>query len=253
MATVDLERAENLYNSNVYSGNTNAWEDAASLYRAQAFFRALNDGGVLNGLDSILDVGCGSGGVISKLCPMISSAFPMMKIKFMGIDLSPHAINVANQLYPDAASKGAEFVNCTVEAVDSNQKFTVASLIHVLEHCPDMLEMLSICESKAKYLYINVPIEVNLFYTLRRNVLQGQYLRYGHLHFFDEGFFVCWLKQNGFKVLSTVYSSDFEIPKSGVGYKAVQYLRRIAGKLFGPGVATWMLGGYSLGVLVESR
>lgn len=116
-----------------------------------------------------------------------------------------------------------------------------------------MLEMLQACERISRYLYINVPIEVNVLYALRLNVIENQYLSYGHLHFFNEPFFLCWLEQNGFEILSTVYSNDFEINKKGVSYKAIQLFRRWIGKYFGPEIASWLLGGYSYGVLIRSR
>jgi hypothetical protein len=167
--------------------------------------------------------------------------------------LSPKAINIANQLYPKAEEHNVSFSNKLITDYNVGSKYSIVSLIHVLEHCPDMLEMLGVCEEKSNYLYLNVPIEVNLLYTLRSNVLVNQFLSYGHLHFFNEQFFLCWLEKNGFEVLSTVYSADYEVHKQGVGYKIIQLLRRWIGNGMGPSIATWLLGGYSFGVLIRSR
>lgn len=253
MAIFDSERAENLYNSNDYEGNTSNWEDSASAFRAEAFYSALAEARIADKVNSILDVGCGSGGVLMKLCEHYGRKIGGGNAKFDGIDLSPRAIDVANRLYPDAEKHNVKFAVQLIDDQIAENKYSVASLIHVLEHCPDMLEMLSACEKKANYLYINVPIEVNLLYTLRRNVLVNQYLTYGHVHFFNEKFFLCWLRRNGFEVLSTVYSADFEVPKQGIGYQFIQRLRRWVGMGVSPAIATWLFGGYSFGVLVRSR
>ncbi|CAD5370709.1 conserved hypothetical protein [Rubrivivax sp. A210] len=253
MAIIDIERARNLYNSESYESNTNDWEDSTSAFRARAFHEALAQAGLAQRAGSFLDVGCGSGGVLMKLSANHGSQIKGGQGRFEGIDLSPNAVKIAQQLYPDAEAHGVSFAVGLVQDKVVAEPYDVVSLIHVLEHCPDMLEMLAACERVGRHLYINVPIEVNLMYTLRRRVLVHQYLSYGHLHFFNEEFFLCWLEKNGFEILSTVYSADFEIPKAGLGYRVTQALRRWTGRVLGPSVATWLLGGYSFGVLVRSR
>lgn len=252
MAVFDKERAVNLYNSNSYEANTNNWEDSTGIYRASAFYKSLTEAGVLGKLRSVLDVGCGSGGVLMELSELLAPQSGK-SIKMDGIDLSANAIAIARDLYPNSPLRNVNFFVEMINDKPSSKLYTVASLIHVLEHCPDMQEMLALCEKRAEYLYINVPIEVNIFYSLRKNLLVNQYLKYGHLHFFDENFFITWLKKNGFEVLSVVYSTDFEISKSGLVYKVIQLIRRWLGFFVGPSVAMWLFGGYSLGVLVRSR
>lgn len=253
MAIIDKERAENLYKTAVYERNTSNWEDSASIFRANAFYAALLKAQIAHQSNKILDVGCGSGGVLMNLSRLHGSKIGRGCARYDGIDLSPNAIKVANRIYPNAHEYNVNFSSALVDDPHVDANYSIISLIHVLEHCPDMLEMLSVCEKKSSYLYINVPIEVNLFYTFRRQVLVNQYLSYGHLHFFNEPFFLCWLENNGFDILATVYSPDFEIQKRGVGYKAVQLLRRIIGLALGPAITTWLLGGYSFGVIVRSR
>ena len=251
MSIYDLERAENLYNSSHYENNTNAWEDATSEYRASAFLKALVDADIVKRVTNILDVGCGSGGVIVKLSGLLQKYQPNNKIQFHGTDLSKNAIKIAEQLYPNAKDLNVAFSTSLINELEG--QYTVVSLIHVLEHCPDMLEMLGECEKKAEFIYINVPLEVNIFYALRTNLLKQQYLKYGHLHFFDENFFLCWLESNGFQIKSVVYSHDYKIDKKGIGYNLIKIARWMAGKLLGEKIATWLIGGYSLGVMVASR
>lgn len=253
MAIFDNERAKNLYNATDYERNTENWEDATSVFRAKAFYEAMFKARLTEQTTSILDVGCGSGGVLMQLSLEYGRKIGKGCTRFDGIDLSENAINIANRLYPNAYEHNVSFSAELIDAKNSKTKYNIVSLIHVLEHCPDMLEMLTLCEKKASYLYINVPIEVNLLYALRRNVLVNQYLSYGHLHFFNESFFERWLEMNGFEIMSTVYSSDFEISKKGFGYNFVKLLRRSIGVIAGPSIAAWLLGGYSFGVLIRSR
>ena len=250
MATVDHERLNNLYNSNDYENNTSDWEDAASSYRADTFYKALKLANIHNSVNSILDVGCGSGGVLVELRKKFGLILNADSMKFHGVDLSKNAVDIAKRLHQSEGNN----ITFTLGSYNNSPSryYDVVSLIHVLEHCPDMFEMLSECKKKGNYFYINVPIEVNIFYSLRKKVLVNQYIKYGHLHFFNEDFFVFYLKQNGFKLLSTVYSSDFEVKKPGFSYNLLKLLRRWIGILIGPSKAMWLLGGFSLGVLVKS-
>lgn len=253
MAVFDKERFDNLYNSDLYEGNTHNWEDATASARAKAFYEALKSAHILEHVNSVLDVGCGSGGIIVELKKRYGHFIGGGRAKFQGIDPSPRAIEIAKKLYSEFESEGVRFSVALLAEDTRIERHSVVSLIHVLEHCPDMLEMLSLCERHGDFVYINVPVDVNLFYALRPKVLARQYMNYGHLHFFNEAFILEWLCQNGFKVLATSYSADFEINKKGVAFQVVKSLRRLAGKLLGPPVATWLLGGYSFGVLVRSR
>jgi len=251
MSITDLERLKNLYDGSDYEKNTVNWEDSVSKYRSKAFFKALNNAGLNKDIKSVLDVGCGSGGVLVDLNRKYGEKLGDNDVRYFGIDISAKAIGVANKLYSDSVYNNILFSVKSITDDLELDAFTVVSLIHVLEHCPDMYEMLSHCSEKGKYVYINVPLEVNLFYVLRRKVIRNQYEKYGHVHFFDENFFLSWLKNNQFVVLSKVYSEDFKIDKKGLWYSLVKKLREVVGAGVSHSFAAWLLGGYSLGVLVK--
>lgn len=245
--TYDAERNKKLYNSDEYENNTNNWEDSVSKYRVEALISAIKKANLHEKITSILDVGCGSGGVISKLATDYSSILESTSI-FKAIDLSATAIKIAKNLYGSIAKDKLKFEVGTVE--NENEEYDLITLLHVLEHCPDMVHMLDVCSKKSKYIYINVPIEVNLLYALRGNVLANQYIKYGHLNFFNEEFIRVLLKENDYEILSEVYSNDFLVEKSGLIYNIIKPLRSLLG-LMSKSFATKLLGGYSYGILVK--
>ncbi|ETD83981.1 hypothetical protein U716_07980 [Rhodobacter capsulatus B6] len=169
-----------------------------------------------------------------------------------GIDISNVAIDIARDL---SIKKGVQNrVSYEVKSlldIPTSEKASIISIIHVLEHCPDMSEMLRECAARAKFVYINVPLEFNLFYALRRGVPKNQYKKYGHIHFFDEDFFLSWLRANSYEVVANVYSRDYMIKKSGLGYKAFQLLRRLSHAVLGPKITIRYLAGISGGYLVR--
>lgn len=201
MAVLDKERSENLYNSDSYNSNTNNWEDEVSYYRAAAFLEALEIAGLIFEVDSILDVGCGSGGVLAQL-----AGDPRLReVRFEGIDISGIAVDIANSLAGQKGVSGRiKYHVQSITDVATSSMYTITSILHVLEHCPDMLEMLEECTMRSEYQYINVPLEFNLLYCLLPNVPANQYAKYGHLHFFDEPFSL-----HGWIVMATMSSQRF--------------------------------------------
>jgi len=250
MAILDKERSMNLYNADSYKSNTNNWEDEVSVYRAAAYLDALSAAGLIGKIDSILDVGCGSGGVLAKL-----SDDPRLQNSHLeGIDISNNAVDIANTLAEKkGVSNRVSYHVRSLTDVAATAKYTIISLIHVLEHCPDMLEMLEECAKRSDYQYINVPLEYNLFYCLLPNIPAKQYEKYGHLHFFDELFFLKWLNSNGFDVVAKVYSEDFMVQKCGLAYRALQRVRQFCLRAFGPLATIRYLAGLSGGYLVKKR
>ncbi|RLA51393.1 MAG: hypothetical protein DRR42_10495 [Gammaproteobacteria bacterium] len=250
MAILDKERSENLYNADSYKNNTDNWEDEVSFYRAAGFLDALEQAGLIGEIDSILDVGCGSGGVLAEMADDLR----LEETHLEGIDISRIAVGIANSLAERKGVRGRiKYQVQSLTDVDTSAKYTVTSMIHVLEHCPDMLEMLEECAKRSEYQYINVPLEYNLFYCLLRNVPAQQYEKYGHLHFFDEPFILKWLDSNGYDVVVKVYSSDYMVQKPGFSYGAFQRLRKFWHRAFGPLSTIRYLAGLSGGYLVKKR
>lgn len=250
MAIIDLERSKNLYNTSAYKDNTDNWEDDVSRYRAAALLSALDQAGLSSSIDSILDVGCGAGGVLAELATMPG----MATVSLSGRDISSIAIEIAEAL---ADRKGVanrvKYDVGSVSDIEPNSNYSVISLIHVLEHCPDMLEMLNQCQKVSEFIYINVPIEFNLFYALRSNILLNQYKRYGHVHFFDEPFFLEWLNCNDFELISKVYSRDYLVSKPGLSYNLIRFARKLSEAIFGARFTIRYLAGLSGGYLVRKR
>lgn len=250
MAIIDLERSKNLYNARAYIDYTDNWEDDVSRHRAIAFLSALDQANLLDRIESILDVGCGAGGVLAEL----ATDSRLAAVHLSGRDISSIAIEMAVALgEKKGVASRVKYDVGSVSHIDPNSKYSVISLIHVLEHCPDMLEMLSECEKVSKFIYINVPLEFNVFYAARSGVLLNQYKKYGHVHFFDESFFLEWLSSNNFELISKVYSRDYLVNKSGVFYNLFKFVRKSSERLFGARFTIRYLAGLSGGYLVRKK
>lgn len=98
---------------------------------------------------SVLDVGCGAGQLI-KSCEK-------MKIKAIGVDPNKNLIEFGKKFIKKNRLINLDFENCLKEI--SNTSCKVVSLIFVLEHLENPNQVfLNFRKSKAKYLYISVPL-----------------------------------------------------------------------------------------------
>lgn len=194
-------------------------------------------GGAEN-LRSVLDIGCGSGGFIFEL----SKIMPSVK-KFVGIDLNPDAINFARSI--SGSPENLEFRN--IGLGDVHDQFDLVTIVHVLEHIPDWEDFLLDVQKKTNLVYISVPLEASVWMSLRKNVLLNQYLKYGHIHFFNEPFLLKILQEFGFEIIRTGYSDEF-LSFTGLGARLIKFPRLLLG-FFSRRLACNFLGGYCLQVL----
>lgn len=252
MSLIDVQKSKELYNSDVYLKNTDMWEDSTGVPRAIALADVLDKAGIKSEIKSWLDVGCGSGGVIRYI-----SNKKILKncTEILGVDISSNAIEIANKLYPNARDF---YVKFELIAGDDKQKFgienySLISMIHVLEHVPDMIEFIKIYGGNAKYIYINVPIEFNFNYVIRKGVLAELYKKYGHLHFFDEGFIDELLISNGYEIVRKTYSLDYKGRRSSGGRLLINIFRNITRFVFGDAFANYAFSGFSYGLLLKSK
>lgn len=251
MKNIDIERVQNLYNSGAYAENTSNWEDSTGLQRAKALISALK--GNVSNISTVLDIGCGSGGVlrqISASAPEQSDIFSD-DLRLLGCDASCQAILLAKRSASDITN--IEYREALAEDLNqTSQSFDLVLLIHVLEHVPDMLKLIHEASKMAKLIYINVPIEATPLYSLRPGVFASQFRRFGHIHFFDEAFFREFLEANNYKVLHSGYSYDYLGQSLSAARMILRPMRSFASLVFGPSFSNALFGGISSTFLVQA-
>lgn len=233
---------ENLYNSTKYSDNTGGWCPDEDKEKAKTIKKILDAAKVKSDISSIIDIGCGTGGILADV-----------KLSFNrdlyceGTDFSEIAIKKAREIGIN------DIVFSTKKLSELDKKFDLIILSHVLEHVMDwdsfLKELLKISN---KYIYINVPLEVNLINTLRGSALTGTYKKYGHVHFFDENFVTNYLIDSGFKIIAKDYGEEFKVANSTIRGKFARLPRIICG-IFSKKLTARIFGGYSLAILIKQK
>lgn len=228
---------EAFYAGGLYTQKNPGLNDGESARKADAFLQLARKCNLdLAHIASVIDVGCGAGGFLAGL---IRQAPHLNRVT--GIDLNPDAIEIANGRNLD----GVDYLNCSLSEVEG--EYDLATLVHVLEHIPEWENFLSLLANKAKIIYIGVPIEASVWMTLRKGVLVNQYLKYGHIHFFNEEFLTKMLNDLGFEIIGTGYSDEF-LSFDSFSAKLIKIPRLILG-MFSRKWACNLLGGYCYQVL----
>lgn len=233
---------QSIYSDGTYSDNNPGFNDKESTRKSNSLVSLLEGSSInLSKVNSILDYGCGGGGLITKL----HKDLPCVH-KAKGIDLNKDAIEYA--LSKNRDSNVLQFEAGSLEKIDG--RYDLITVVHVLEHIQDWDGFLSNIKDKADYIYISVPIEASMWMTMRKNVLLDQYKRYGHIHFFNEPYLINYLEESGLEIVSTGYSDEF-LAFDGLMSNIIKIPRLLVGSV-SKRVACNILGGYCFQVLCKA-
>lgn len=232
---------EKLYVGGMYTKNNPGLNDGESARKAISFLKLAGKCGIdFNAISSVLDVGCGAGGFLAEVVRFA----PHLK-EAMGIDLNPDAIESAISRHQGSA----KYEVCSLVDIDKN--YDLITVVHVLEHVPDWENFLMLLKNKAGIIYFGVPIEASVWMTIRKGVLLNQYLKYGHIHFFNEEFLIRILEDLGFEILGFGYSDEF-LSFDGLASRLIKMPRVLLGMLSKKWACN-LLGGYCFQVICRSK
>jgi ubiquinone/menaquinone biosynthesis C-methylase UbiE len=185
---------------------------------------------------SIVDVGCGVGGVIG----LIKETMP--KTECYGYDISPQAIELCRRNY------GARIAFSLGEMPDAT--FDLMLCLDVFEHVDDYIDFLRRLRRCATHAIFHIPLDMNVSAVLRGRPIQHARDVVGHLHYFSKETALSTLEYSGYRVRDHFYTSGFEYGKTFAS-KIALVPRRVL-YAFAPNLAPRLLGGWSLMVLVDS-
>ncbi len=230
-----------LYTSGQYLANTGSWHAEDSHWKAQYIADMLLRNAIPH--QSLLEVGCGAGGILDAL-----SAMPGFDAtRFHGYDISPKAIELceARRNPKLGFTCGDVFADRATDGAD------VLAVIDVFEHVPDYMGFLGKCRSKARYKIYHVPLEIHLSAVMRGKVDSGRY-SVGHLHYFTAESAMATLKDTGHVIVDQRFTDLALLTASGrgAGRLAANLARRMVSSVSQNLAARW-LGGISMLVLTR--
>ena len=192
---------------------------------------------------SLVEVGCGAGGVIRKLCDEFSHP-----VRAYGYDISPQAIPLATEL----DTKNQVVYKCCDFLKEDTDVFDVLLLIDIFEHVENYLGFLRQIQQRAKYFVFHIPLDMHIQGLLRNKqaVLRE---RVGHLHYFSKETALLTLRDSGYEVIDWFYTREaLEKPREELTWKRRigNLPRRVLFPPF-PDLTVKLFGGFSLIVLAK--
>lgn len=238
---------QDFYSSGEYTKKNHGYHIEDSKFKWDNFKKIILNSNIdTNKFNSIGEVGCGAGQILSEA----KKSGMFTKANFYGYDPNPEAIKLAKK-FDDTI----DFVHGDFIKMDIEKSFDLIIVADVLEHLDDPSEFLEKLKKKSKFFLFNIPLEINFLSLIRlKNIFKESFKQVGHIHFYSNRTAQLTLERNGYKILNTIYANNrfFEIKKKFSLKKSLIYVPQYFCSLINKELACNIFGGYSLVVIAES-
>jgi hypothetical protein len=228
------------YTSGDYAENNPDWDASDSPWKAVRIQALLDDHGLQP--SSIIEIGCGAGGVLASLRPRFPSA------NFTGYDIA-HGLQRLWERHRDSGIRFVlgDFFDQDVASPD------LVLVLDVIEHLGNPFEFLDRLRGRCQHAVFHFPLDLSVMSVLREEPLLHVRRKVGHLHFFTRGLAVALLDECGFEVIEARYTgAAYSAPNRGLLTRFAGLLRRLAHTLMGD-AGVRFLGGETLMVLARPK
>ena len=197
--------SNDIYINGEYFRNNPTWDIADAEWKTDVIFSLLEKNNI--SVSEVIEVGCGAGQNLVELLGKI----PAIK-QLTGYDISPQAIDLANQHVSDKLS----FFNKDITA----EEYIATELmlvIDVVEHVDDYYGFLRKLNGKSNYFVFHIPLDLSCRTVLKPHVMLQQRQSVGHIHYFTKEIAEWALHDTGYEVIDWVYTKpvvDVERAKS---------------------------------------
>ncbi len=229
-----------MYSDGTYLDQNPDWHEGDSQWKAEqiaVLFRR-------NELTptSVVDIGCGAGGVLRELAERGDD-----HCRYQGYETSRQAYDLCIQQPTTRVS----YHNAELFGEPEDARFDVAMAIDVFEHVDDYFGFLRAMRGRAEYKVFHIPLDLSVQTVLRSSpILKGRE-RVGHLHYFTKETALATLVDTGYEVVDHFYTaSSLDAPNLELKPRLLKLPRRMAYRL-DPDLAVRLLGGWSLMVLAR--
>jgi SAM-dependent methyltransferase len=152
---------------------------------------------------SFVDVGCGTGGVMTVLSRCLPRRHPGRRFRFVGYEPSTEAISLGESTPDDVEIRNDHFS-------DSGELFDIALLVDVLEHLENPWDMLRAVRQRAHYVVVRQPL-LDSVGPFRHNSYRLQRESLGHIGYWNSRSFEDLMYACGWSALSTRLVAPWEL------------------------------------------
>jgi SAM-dependent methyltransferase len=224
-----------MYNDGRYLSNNPTWHENDASWKASQVLSLLGDRNFRP--ESIIDVGCGTGGVLEFI------ADALVGTRLVGYDLSEQAIGMVER------SSRIELRVGTPEEV--HEHYDLLLSLDVFEHVEDYIGFLRSLRPIADWFLFHIPLDSSAQSVLREKPLLAVRDTVGHLHYFTRGTALASLETAGFKVACERLLFPNDLPNRRMKTKIANIPRNL-GRHLRPELSARLLGGSTLLVLASA-
>jgi SAM-dependent methyltransferase len=230
--------AVDIYRDGAYLEKNPTWHEEDSPWKAQQVLRMLERNSMRP--ESICEVGCGAGGILSELAARLPQAAAV------GYEVSPQAY----ALCAGKASGKLEFR--LADILETEDRYDLVMAIDVFEHVEDYIGFLRALKSHGRFHIFHIPLDINVQTVMRASPLRKVREEVGHLHYFTKETALRTLETAGYRIVDWFYTFGLV---NGPGRKRplakIAYIPRRIALVLNQDLAVRFMGGCSLMVLTE--
>jgi SAM-dependent methyltransferase len=227
------------YRSGAYAEANPDWHEADALHKARAVASLLRWAGASP--RTVVDVGCGTGGVLRHLRAELRGEWP--RTTWEGFDIAPEAVRRARR------TEGEDLSFVEGDFLASERRVDLVTCLDVVEHVADDEAFLRALRDRADQFVFRLPLDLSVLDVLRPRRLLGFRRDLGHRHFWTRAMAEDLLRTTGYRIVHARYDR-VPPPTDGPRRRVVDAVRRAALRAV-PRPAVAVLGGFSWLVLAE--
>lgn len=227
------------YESGAYLASNPSWDEEDSEWKARQVKKIMEKNSLAP--KSIVEVGCGAGGVLASL----HEVFP--DIVYSGFDIAPDV----SRFWEKHAARGINFF--IKDFLDqTTDHFDVLLLLDVFEHVPDPFLFLAGLQGRADHYIFHIPLDLSAISVARESPLLVVRKKVGHIHYYTKGLAMSLLEECGYQIVDWSYTgAAFTAPQHTWKSRLASIPRRLLFAL-NRDLGVRILGGDTLMVLAKA-
>jgi len=192
-----------LYISNKYNKLNPNYHIEDSEFKAKNLLTILNKNFFdFKKINNVIDVGCGAGEVLKfiKKSKLFNS-----KTKFIGFDVNKKIIHFANK----NCDNNIKFYCKSFFKTKSILKSSLIICTDVYEHIEDYINFLKKLLKYGNFFLFNIPLDISVRSLLSKKIIEDNFKKVGHIHFFNKHVAQLILNYCGYKIIDKFYAKNF--------------------------------------------
>jgi SAM-dependent methyltransferase len=224
-----------VYNDGGYLSKNPGWHENDATWKASQVLSLLGDRNFRP--KSIVDIGCGTGGVLEVMADALNGT------RVVGYDLSSQAIGLVSRSGKVDLRVGTP--------QDVHDHYDLLLSLDVFEHVEDYIGFLRSLRPIADWFMFHIPLDTSAQSVVRERPLLAVRSTVGHLHYFTRGTALASLETAGFSISCDRLLFPNDVPGRRMKTR-IANIPRSLGRRFSPQLSARILGGSTLLVLASA-